>query len=106
LDLLFDREPTDDRLEDRADCDPILADQATVIDIGENTHQKPGLLSANGSVECEVGSILAIHSISHSPMSRNAVAEIFDVESTLKSGGEEAAKWGDEGCKNSHDENM
>jgi hypothetical protein len=34
------------------------------------------------------------------------VAKVFDVESALKSGGEEAAKWSHEGRKNGHDEKM
>lgn len=54
LDLLFNCEPTGDRLEDGADCDPVFADQAAVIDVGENAHQKPAMLSVNGGVECEM----------------------------------------------------
>lgn len=51
LDLLFNREPADDSLENRADCDPVLADQATVVHVGENTHQKPAMSSVNGDAE-------------------------------------------------------
>lgn len=39
-------------------------------------------------------------------MPRNALTEIFNVEGTLKSGGEETAKWSDKGRKNGHDEEM
>lgn len=50
--------------------------------------------------------VLAVHSISHPPMTRNAVAKIFDVESALESGGEKTAKRSDKGRKDGHDENM
>lgn len=89
LDLLFDSKPTSDCLENGTDCDPIFADQAGVIDIGENAHQK-----------------LAVHSISHPPMPGDAVTEIFDVEGTFKSGGEETSKWTDKRRKDCHDENV
>lgn len=39
-------------------------------------------------------------------MSRNAVAKVLDVESTLKSGGEKATERSDKGSKNGHDENV
>jgi len=51
LDLLFDREPADNGLENGADCHSVFADQAAVIDVGEDTHQEPVMLSAK--LECE-----------------------------------------------------
>jgi len=51
LDLLFDREPADNGLEDGPDCYSVFADQTTVIDVGEDTHQEPAMLSAK--LECE-----------------------------------------------------
>ena len=39
-------------------------------------------------------------------MPRDALAKIFDVESTLKSGGEKASEGGDKRRKNGHDEDM
>jgi len=89
LDLFFNREPTDDRLENGADCDSVFPDQTAVIHVGENAHQK-----------------LAVHSISHSSMPGNAVAKIFHVERPLKPGGKKATEWGDKGRKNGHDENV
>ena len=56
-------------------------------------------------VKCRTN-VLAVHSISHPPMSRNAVAKVLDVESTLKSGGEKATERSDKGSKNGHDENV
>ena len=50
--------------------------------------------------------VLAVHSISHSPVSRDAVAEILDVKGTLKSRSKEAAEWSDERRENCHDEDM
>jgi len=75
LQLLLDREPTDDRLQHRADIDMMFADKAAVVDIDKHAHQK-----------------LAVHSIGHAAMSWNAVTEIFDVESTLETRSEEATK--------------
>jgi len=89
LDLLFDREPADDGLEDGADCHSVFADQTAIIDVGEDTHQE-----------------LAIHSISHSPVSGDAVTEILDVEGTLKSRSEKTTEWSDKRRKNGHDEDM
>lgn len=89
LDLLFDGEPTGDRLKNGADCNPIFADQAGVIDVGEDAHQK-----------------LAVHSICHPPMSRDAMTKIFDVKGSLESGGEEATEWTNKGGKSCHDEQM
>lgn len=106
LDLLFDSKPTNDCLKNGTDCDPIFADQASVIDIGENAHQKSATLSVNGSGNGELSNVLAVHSIGHPPMARNAMAEIFDVEGTFKSGGEETPEWADKGRKNCHDENV
>ena len=108
LDLLFNREPAGDRLENRADCDPVFADQTAVVYVGEYTHQKSTTLPVSGGADCAncQSNILAVHSIGHSPMPRNAVTKIFDVEGTLESGGEEAAKRSNEGRENGHDENV
>ena len=40
LDLLLDREPADNRLEDGPNCHFVFPDQAAVIDVGEDTHQE------------------------------------------------------------------
>jgi hypothetical protein len=40
LQLLLDREPTDDRLKHRANSDMVFADKARVVDIDKHTHQK------------------------------------------------------------------
>ena len=45
LDLLFDREPTNDGLKNGANCHSVFADQTAVIDVGEDTHQEPAILS-------------------------------------------------------------
>ena len=36
--------------------------------------------------------ILAIHTIGHTTMARNAVSEVFDIESSLEARGEKAAE--------------
>ena len=41
--------------------------------------------------------VLAVHTIRHSAMTRDAVTEVFDVERALEAGGEEPAEGGDEG---------
>ena len=46
LDLLFDREPTNYRLEDGANRHSVFADQAAIINVGEDTHQESPPLSA------------------------------------------------------------
>jgi len=89
LDLFFNCEATGDGLEDRANCHSVFADQAAIIDVGEDAHQE-----------------LAIHSISHPPVSRNAVAKVLDVEGTLKPGSEEATERSNKGCKNGHNEDV
>jgi len=106
LDLLFDSKSASDSLKDGTNCDPIFADQAGVIDIGENAHQKSAMLSVNGSGNCELSNVLAVHSISHPPMPGDAVTEIFDVEGTFESGGEETSKRTDKRRKDCHDENV
>jgi hypothetical protein len=40
LQLLLDREPTDDRLQHRADSDMMFADKAAVVDVHKHAHQK------------------------------------------------------------------
>ena len=50
LNLLFDREPTDDGLENRADSHSVFADQTGVIDVGEYAHQESTLSSAKTQV--------------------------------------------------------
>ena len=105
LDLLFDCEPTDDGLENGADCHSVFADQTAVIDVGEDTHQESATLSAKNA-KSETSNILAIHSISHSPVPRNAMTEILDVEGTLESGSKETTERCNKRGKNGHDEDM
>ena len=54
----------------------------------------------------EISNVLAIHSISHSSVSGDAVTEILDVEGTLKSGSKKATEWSDKRRKNGHDEDV
>jgi len=79
LQLLLDCEPTDNRLKHRADSNVIFTDEAAVVDIDEYTHQE-----------------LAIHSISHTPMSGDAVPKVFDVEGALETRGEKASEGRDQ----------
>ena len=107
LDLLFDREPTDNGLQDRADRHPVFTNQTAVINVGEDTHQEPATLSAkNPSARHKIPNALAVHSISHSPVSRDTVTKVLDVKGTLKSGSEEATEGGNERRENGHDEQM
>ena len=50
--------------------------------------------------------VLAVHSISHTTVSGNAVAEVLDIESSLETTGEEASKGCDEGGERSHNQGM
>ena len=40
---------------------------------------------------------LAVHAVSHAPMSRYAVAKVLDLEAALEARGKEAAKGSDDG---------
>lgn len=51
-------------------------------------------------------SVLAVHSIGHPPVSRNALTEVLNVEGTLESGGKETAEWSNERRENRHDQDM
>jgi len=87
LQLLLDREPTDDRLKHRANSDMVFADKARVVDIDKHTHQK-----------------LAVHSIGHAPVSWNTIPEVFDVEGTLETRSKEAAKGSDQRSEACHEQ--
>ena len=50
--------------------------------------------------------LLAIHSVGHSAMARNAVSEVLDVECTLEPRGEEPAEGCDKGRKARHEEKV
>lgn len=67
LQLLFRSQTANDGLQDASNSNVVLANETTIIDICEYAHEK-----------------LAVHSISHSTMSRNAVAEILDIERALE----------------------
>jgi len=106
LDLLLDREPTNNGLEDGANRHSVFADQATIINIGEHTHQESTTLSAKTGVRRKILNILAVHPVSHPPVSRDTMTEILDIKGTLKSGSEKAAERSDERRKNGHHEEM
>jgi len=89
LQLFRDREPTDDRLQHRADIDVMFADKAAVVDVDKHPHQK-----------------LAVHPIRHAAMSWNAVTKVFDVESTLETGSKEATERSNQRSKASHEQQM
>ena len=61
-------------------------DEAAVVHIGEDTHQEPAQRSKSEESTPEMASnyILAIHSISHPTMARNAVSKVLDIESALE----------------------
>lgn len=50
--------------------------------------------------------ILAIHTIRHATVSRNAVAKVFDVECAFKTRSKETSKWCNQRSKDSKDEQM
>jgi hypothetical protein len=50
LQLLLDREPTDDRLKHRANSDMMFADKAAVVDVDKHAHQKS---ASEGSFRCQ-----------------------------------------------------
>jgi hypothetical protein len=64
----------------------------------------------NEGVEVHVGKEahdeLAIHSIRHATVSRDRVAKVLDLESSLEARGEEAAKGSNERCKSSKGQGM
>ena len=57
-------------------------------------------------MKCERSNILAIHSIGHSPVSRDTVTEILDVKGSLESRSKEATEWSDKRCENGHNEDV
>ena len=112
LQLLLDREPTDDRLKYRANSDMMFANKAAVVDVDKHAHQKS---ASKGSFVIRIRSstmknseiyLLAIHSIGHSAVSWNAVAKVFDIESTLETRSEEATERSDQRSKARHKQEM
>jgi len=89
LQLLLNREATDDRLKYGADGNVMLANEAAIIDVDKHAHQE-----------------LAIHSIRHTAMSWNAVSKVLDIESALETRGEKATKWCNQRSEASHEQQM
>jgi len=58
------------------------------------------------SAKRKISNALAVHSIGHSPVSRDTVTKVLDVEGTLESGSEEATEGCNERRENGHDEQM
>ena len=54
----------------------------------------------------EISNVLAVHPISHSPVSGDTVTEILNVKGTLKSGREKSAEGCHKGRKNGHHEEV
>jgi len=89
LQLLLDRQATDDRLKYGADGNVMLTNETAVIDVDKHAHQE-----------------LAIHSIRHTPMSWNAVSKILDIESALETRSEKATKWCNQRSEARHGQQM
>lgn len=53
-----------------------------------------------------VRNLLAVHSVSHTTVSRDRVTKVLDVESSLETGSKEAAKGSDQRRKGSHNETV
>lgn len=82
LNLLFGRQAGNGRLQDAAQRDFVNLDEGVKVHVSEKAHDE-----------------LAIHSIRHAAVSGNRVAKVFNLESALKAGGEEAAKGSNKRCK-------
>ena len=87
----------------------VLLDQAAIIDVGENAH-KESRLDGQHPMDDEISVrrqySLAIHPVCHTAVSRDAVAEVLDVERALEPRSEETAKWCNEGRKACKDEKV
>lgn len=54
----------------------------------------------------KVDDVLAVHTVRHTAMSRNAVTEVLDVEGTFQSRSEEPSEWRDKRGEARHEEQM
>ena len=89
LELLRGREAADNELQNRPDGDVVLANEAAVVDVGEDTHEEPSQASPSVSVIViytaeENSDVLAVHTVRHSAVSRDAVAKVLNVEGALE----------------------
>jgi hypothetical protein len=81
----------------------VFTNETAIVNIGENTHEEPfKLLAFAGSVIERGNNSLAIHPIGHPTMSRDAMTEIFDVESTFKPRSKESSERSNKGCEARH----
>ena len=75
----------------------VLADEAAVVDVGEDAHEEPEGERGSAYTYMRLGRagvyVLAVHAVGHAAMPGDAVAEILDIERALESRSEEAAKW-------------
>jgi hypothetical protein len=98
--LLLDIKVRDYRLEDRSNCDMMLSDECRVVDIGKHPHQK-SICQVSSKTQQQTGAeyALAIHTIGHTTVSRNAITEILEIERPLEARGKEPSEWRDEGSE-------
>lgn len=89
LDLIIDRELSDDRLQHGSNRDVVLSDERRVVDVREETHQE-----------------LAVESVSQAAVTGNAVTKVLDVEGTLETTSEETTEGSDQTGESSHDKRM
>ena len=82
LELLVDGEASDGKFHDVPERGFVYGDECMIVDVGEKAHDE-----------------LAIHAVGHATVSRDRVAKILDLESSLEAGGEEPPKGRDQGGK-------
>lgn len=84
--MLLGRKATDSSSEDRRDGDVGAANEGSVVDESKQP--------------CEE---LAIHSVGHASMSRDAVTKVLDAKRSLESRGKESSEGSHEGSENRED---
>jgi hypothetical protein len=89
LHLLLSRESCNGRLNHASNGGVVNGDEAGVVEECNGSHDK-----------------LAVHAVGHAAVSRNGVAKVLDLESALKTGGEEATKGCDERGKRCENEDV
>jgi hypothetical protein len=87
--LLLRTEAGDRHLDDTAQRNLIHSDEAVVVHICEETHDK-----------------LAVHPVGNTAMSGNRITEILDLERAFETGGKEPAEGCDKRCECGEDEDM